>query len=30
LQFNTLRVFIIYRVVVGIVVIALAYVWHLQ
>jgi undecaprenyl-diphosphatase len=30
LQSNTLRVFIIYRVVVGIVVIALAYVWHLQ
>jgi undecaprenyl-diphosphatase len=30
LQSNTLRVFIIYRVVVGIVVIALAYTWHLQ
>jgi len=30
LQSNTLRVFIIYRVVVGIVVIALAYLWHLQ
>src|SRR5208282_2968495 len=30
LQSNTLRVFIVYRIVVGIVVIALAYAWHLQ
>jgi undecaprenyl-diphosphatase len=30
LQANTLRVFIIYRIVVGIVVIALAFMWHLQ
>ncbi|MGC2404161.1 MAG: undecaprenyl-diphosphate phosphatase, partial [Acidobacteriaceae bacterium] len=30
LQSNTLRVFIVYRIVVGIVVIGLAYVWHLQ
>jgi len=29
LQSNTLRVFIVYRIVVGIVVIALAYMWHL-
>ena len=30
LQTNTLKVFIIYRIVFGIVVIALAYAWHLQ
>jgi undecaprenyl-diphosphatase len=30
LQSNTLRVFIFYRIVLGIVVIALAYIWHLQ
>jgi len=30
LQSNTLRVFIVYRIVAGIVVIALAYMWHLQ
>ena len=30
LQSNTLRVFIVYRIVVGVVVIALAYAWHLQ
>ncbi len=30
LQFNSLRVFIVYRIVFGIVVIGLAYVWHLQ
>lgn len=30
LQSNSLRVFIVYRIVVGVVVIALAYVWHLQ
>lgn len=30
LQTNTLRVFIVYRIVVGVVVIALAFVWHLQ
>ncbi len=30
LQSNSLRVFIIYRIVFGIVVIALAYIWHLQ
>jgi undecaprenyl-diphosphatase len=30
LQSNSLRVFIVYRIVAGIVVIALAYVWHLQ
>jgi undecaprenyl-diphosphatase len=29
LQSNTLRVFIVYRIVVGFVVIALAYMWHL-
>jgi undecaprenyl-diphosphatase len=30
LQSNTLRVFIVYRIVFGVVVIALAYAWHLQ
>ncbi|MFY9740420.1 MAG: undecaprenyl-diphosphatase UppP [Candidatus Sulfotelmatobacter sp.] len=30
LQANTLRVFIIYRIIVGVVVIALAFAWHLQ
>jgi undecaprenyl-diphosphatase len=30
LQSNSLKVFIVYRIVVGVVVIALAYVWHLQ
>jgi undecaprenyl-diphosphatase len=30
LQANTLRVFIIYRIVVGVIVIALAFTWHLQ
>jgi undecaprenyl-diphosphatase len=30
LQANTLRVFIIYRIIVGVVVIALAFTWHLQ
>lgn len=30
LQTNTLRVFIVYRIIAGVVVIALAYVWHLQ
>jgi undecaprenyl-diphosphatase len=30
LQSNTLRVFIVYRIVVGVVVIGLAYMWHLQ
>ena len=30
LQSNSLRVFIVYRLVFGVVVIALAYVWHLQ
>jgi len=30
LQTNSLKVFIIYRIVVGVAVIALAYVWHLQ
>ncbi|HTU42755.1 MAG TPA: undecaprenyl-diphosphatase UppP [Candidatus Aquilonibacter sp.] len=30
LQTNTLRVFIIYRIIVGVVVIALAFMWHLQ
>jgi len=30
LQSNSLRLFIVYRIVLGIVVIALAYVWHLQ
>jgi undecaprenyl-diphosphatase len=30
LQSNSLRVFIVYRIVLGIVVIALAYLWHLQ
>jgi undecaprenyl-diphosphatase len=30
LQTNSLRVFIVYRIVVGVIVIALAYVWHLQ
>jgi undecaprenyl-diphosphatase len=30
LQTNTLRVFIVYRIIAGVVVIALAFVWHLQ
>jgi undecaprenyl pyrophosphate phosphatase UppP len=30
LQSNSLKVFIVYRIVVGVVVIALAYVWHIQ
>jgi len=30
LQSNSLRAFIIYRIVAGVVVIGLAYVWHLQ
>jgi len=30
LQANSLRVFIVYRIIVGVIVIALAYVWHLQ
>jgi undecaprenyl-diphosphatase len=30
LQSNSLRAFIVYRIILGVVVIALAYVWHLQ
>ena len=30
LQSNTLRLFVIYRIVAGIIVIALAFLWHLQ
>jgi undecaprenyl-diphosphatase len=30
LQSNSLRIFIVYRIIVGVVVIALAFVWHLQ
>jgi len=30
LQSNSLKVFIVYRIVVGVIVIALAFMWHLQ
>jgi undecaprenyl-diphosphatase len=30
LQANSLRVFIVYRIVLGLIVIGLAYMWHLQ
>jgi undecaprenyl-diphosphatase len=30
LQSNSLRIFIVYRILLGVVVIALAFVWHLQ